>query len=130
MSTHRVMRTCVRGHLTRGLPSTKPEAARPERVTGAQAGRRRSRHDPPGAGEGKPSPGTGHRAAQVRSYAHSMPSADAPVATHRIFRAVDGAAEVIAMRLVCSTHVEDAREAQWRVRPYDGPLPCFLCLRN
>lgn len=54
----------------------------------------------------------------------------AELATARIFRHVEGAPEVIAYRLVCDMHREDAVEDSWRVRPYDGPLPCFLCLRN
>lgn len=59
-----------------------------------------------------------------------MPTSQCPLATNRIFRAVEGASEVIALRLVCDLHADDARREHWRVRPYDGPLPCFLCLRN
>lgn len=52
------------------------------------------------------------------------------LATTRIFRRVPGAEEVITYRLVCDECRVDAIGEGWKVRPYDGPLPCFLCLRN
>lgn len=51
-------------------------------------------------------------------------------ATTRIFRRVPGAEEIITYRLVCDACRDYALDEDWKVRPYDGPLPCFLCLRS
>jgi hypothetical protein len=53
-----------------------------------------------------------------------------PAATRRIYRVLPGAEEVITLRLVCEVHRYEAERQQWKVRPYDGPLPCFLCIRR